>query len=106
MNTREDTDYWKQNGANSNVPERLQQILQIWKSGQGFHQEMERLQIHSSYTPMSWACLLAGYGFYPELRQVPGGEQYASKFDMAEIDDFLRRCALNFRSQNEQLGLS
>lgn len=103
LNTRDDTDYWRQNGANTRVPERLQQILQIWKSGQSLAQEMERQQIHSSYTAMSWACLFAGYGFYPELREVTGGEQHASKVDMSEIDEFVRRCALNFRSQNEQL---
>ena len=106
MNTRDDTDYWKQNGANKNVPDRLRQILQIWKSGQGLAQEIERQEIRSSYRPMSWACLLAGYGFYPPLRDVPGAEQYAAKIDMAEIDDFVRRCALNFKSQNEQLGLA
>ena len=27
-----------------------------------------------------------------------------AQFDMAEVDEFVRRCALNFRSQNEQLG--
>jgi hypothetical protein len=103
MNSRDDTDYWRQNGANTNVPERLKQILEIWKSGQNLSQEMEQQQIDSSYTPMSWYCLLAGYGFYPEIRDLPGSEQYASKVDMAQIDDFIRRCALNFRSQNEQL---
>ena len=84
----------------------MQQILQIWKSGQGLAQEMERQQIRSSYTAMSWACLLSGYGFFPETRTVEGGEQYADKVDMAEIDEFVRRCALNFRSQNELLKFS
>ena len=69
----------------------MQQILQIWKSGQGLAQEMERQQIRSSYTAMSWACLLSGYGFFPETRTVEGGEQYADKVDMAEIDEFVRR---------------
>lgn len=103
LNSRDDTDYWRENGANTNVPERLQQILQIWKAGQSISQEMERQQIASSYTPMSWYCLLAGYGFFPDLRELPGSDQYSSKVDMVEIDDFVRRCALNFRSQNELL---
>ena len=106
LNTREDTDYWRQNGANTRVPERLQQILQIWKSGQGLAQEMERQQIPSSYTAMSWACLLSGYGFFPETRAVEGGEHYAGKVNMTDIDEFVRRCALNFRSQNELLQFS
>ena len=105
MNTRDDTDYWRQNGANTHVPDRLQQILQIWKSGQNLSQEMEKQQIQSTYTAMSWHCLLAGYGFYPETRDVQGAEQFAGKVDMAEIDEFVRRCAMNFRSQNEQLQM-
>ena len=103
MNTRDDTDYWRQNGANQNIPERLKQILEIWKSGQPLAQEMESRNIQSTYTAMSWACLLAGYGFFPESRQIQGSEQYAGRIDMEEIDDFVRRCALNFRSQNELL---
>ena len=103
LNSRTDTDYWVQNGQNSNLSDRLKQILQIWKSGQNLSQEIERQQIPSGYTPRSWYCLLSGYGFYPELREVPGQEQMRSQFDMAEVDEFVRRCALNFRSQNEQL---
>lgn len=105
MNSRDDTDYWRQNGSNSHVSERLQQILTIWKSGQNLSQEMERLQIPSSYTPMSWYCLLAGYGFYPATRPVPADHPAVTRVDMATIDDFVRRCSLNFRSQNEQLHL-
>jgi len=105
MNTRDDTDYWRQNGANKIVPDRLQQILQIWKSGQNLSQEMQKQQIQSTYTAMSWHCLLAGYGFYPEVRDLQGSEQLAGKVDMAEIDEFVRRCALNFRSQNDQLQM-
>ena len=106
LNSRDDSEYWRQNGANSNVPDRLKTILEIWKAGQNLSQEMERQQIDSSYTPMSWYCLLAGYGFFPETRDLEGSEQYASKVNMAEIDDFIRRCSLNFLSQNEQLAFS
>ena len=103
LNTREDTDYWKQNGENRHVSETLQQILQIWKSGKSLSQEMERLKIRSSYTAMSWYCLLAGYGFYPDTRPVPTTPPALEKFDMVEIDEFIRRCALNFQSQNDAL---
>lgn len=103
MNSRDDTDYWRQNGSNSQVSERLQQILTIWKTGQNLSQEIERLKIPTSYTPMSWYCLLAGYGFYPETRPVPPGHPAMTQVDMRNIDDFVRRCAMNFRSQAEQL---
>ena len=106
LNSRDDTDYWRENGANTKVPDRLQKILELWKAGQNLSQEIGRLEIQSSYTPMSWYCLLAGYGFYPELRNVEGSERYRQRIDMAEIDEFIRRCALNFRSQNEQLRIA
>lgn len=103
LNTRRDTDYWVQNAQNRHISDALQQILEIWTTGKSLNQEIERRQIQSSYTEMSWYCLLAGYGYYPDLRQVPGDEKYAGKVDMNEIDDFVRRCAMNFRSQTEQL---
>jgi 2-polyprenyl-6-methoxyphenol hydroxylase-like FAD-dependent oxidoreductase len=104
MNSREDTDYWKQNGDNKHVSDTLRQILQIWKSGKSLSQEMERLQISSSYTSMSWYCLLAGYGFYPDTKPMSGTSPVGDKINMAEIDEFVRRCSLNFPSQNEQLN--
>jgi hypothetical protein len=64
---------------------------------------MRQQNIKSSYTAMSWYCLLAGYGFYPELRQFEGSEKYEKQVDMTEIDDFVRRCAMNYRSQDELL---
>ncbi len=103
MNSRDDTDYWRQNGENRHVSDRLQQILQIWKSGKSLSQEMERLKIPSSYTAMSWYCLLAGYGFYPDIRPMPDNNPAVSQVDMTEIDDFIRRCSLNFKSQTEQI---
>lgn len=103
LNTREDTEYWKQNGNNRHVSETLQQILGIWKSGKSLGQEMERLKIRSSYTAMSWYCLLSGYGFYPPVNPGSTAPVATEKFDMAEIDEFIRRCALNFQPQNEAL---
>ena len=103
MNSRSDTDYWVQNGANTSVSDPVRQILEIWKTGRSLTEELARREIESSYTPMSWVCLLAGYGFYPDTRPVPADHPAATKIDIGEIDDFVRRCALNFRSQNEQL---
>jgi hypothetical protein len=105
LNSRRDTDYWVQNAQHGNLSDRLQQILQIWTSGQNLSQEIERQQIPSAYTPRSWYCLLSGYGYFPELRQAPDDGQIARKIDMTEIDEFVRRCALNFRSQSEQLQI-
>ena len=103
LNSRHDTEYWLQNAQNRNLSDRLLRILQIWTSGKNLSEEIERQQIPTSYTARSWYCLLSGYGYYPDLRQTPDVGQIAQKIDMSEIDEFVRRCALNFRSQDEQL---
>ncbi len=103
MNSRSDTDYWVQNGENNKVSDTVRQILEIWKTGRSLTEEMERRKIVSSYTPMSWCCLLAGYGFFPDTRPVPADHPAATQVDINKVDEFVRRCALNFRSQNEQL---
>lgn len=105
LNTRRDTDYWVQNAQNRNLSETLQQILEIWTTGKSLSQEIERRQISTSYTAMSWYCLLAGYGYYPDIREVRGEEQIVNKFDVTAIDEFIRRCAMNFRSQTELLQI-
>jgi glycine/D-amino acid oxidase-like deaminating enzyme len=103
MNSRDDTDYWRENGENKKVSDTLKRILTVWKTGQNLAQEMEQRQIDSTYTAQSWYCLLAGYGFYPETREVPRDHPAFTRVDMAEVDEFVRRCALNFRSHDEQL---
>ncbi len=103
LNSRDDTDYWRENGRNKRVSETLQRILGIWTAGQGLSQEMERQQIRSSYTPMSWNCLLAGYGHYPDIQSIANDHPATDKIDMNEVDEFIRRCSLNFASQNNAL---
>ncbi len=104
MNSREDTEYWRANGANENVSDTLKQIIAIWKNGQILSQEFEAQEIQSSYTPMSWACLFAGYGFYPPLRDTPIARQAEERLDVARIDEFIRRSAMNYRPQRELLA--
>lgn len=99
MNTRTDTDYWRANGENLNISDSLQQILQIWKTGANLSQEMQRLEIQSSYTTMSWFCLLSGYGFYPAIQP----NLADSRVDMQKVDEFVSRCAQNFPGHNDVL---
>ena len=105
MNTRDDTEYWRANGSNTLISDRLRQIIAFWKEGKNLSQEIEQRQIPTSYTPTSWLCLLSGYGFYPDTRALPPGHPATTQVDMHSIDDFVRRCAQNFRSQNELLGM-
>lgn len=103
LNSRGDTDYWRANGSNPHVPDSLQQMLAIWKEGKFLGEAMERRAIKSSYTEMSWYCLFAGYGFFPPPQDSESTRKAAQRVDLREIDDFIRRCALNFRTHREQL---
>ena len=103
LNSRNDTDYWRQNGANEYLSNTLKLILRCWAGCKNLTQEFEQQQISSSYGPMSWTCILAGHGIYPDIEQRTGENQNARKIDMTEIDDFVRRCSMNFQSQNELL---
>ena len=103
LNSRRDTAYWVQNAQNPNISPTLRQILELWTSGQNLSHAIESKKIRSSYTPRSWYCLLAGYGYYPDVKPELDESEMRHKIDMAEVDEFVRRCALNFRTQNELL---
>jgi hypothetical protein len=90
-----------QNAQNPNLSPTLRKILEIWVSGQNLSQAIESKQLRSSYTPRSWYCLLAGYGYFPDIKPDTAGMEMQQKIDMADVDEFVRRCALNFRTQNE-----
>lgn len=96
VNRRADTDYWRANAANQNLSESLKAILTCWFTGGDLTREIEQQQIGRFYAPLSWHCLLAGYGTYPDAVRLKPPPPQVPVADMAQIDDFMRRCALNF----------
>ncbi len=103
VNQRTDTDYWKDNSANTHLSDSLNQILHFWHRGGDFAKSMYMNNLVGSYQPKSWACLLAGYGVFPPLTSDGKNAQFPSQQDMAQLTDFIRRCGLNFKSHNELL---
>jgi len=100
-NQRGDTEYWRANRAQSHLSDSLQAVLTCWNTGGDIRQEIRRQDIAKYYTDMSWTCLLGGYGCFPAQVRPPTAEEQV--FDMAVIDDFVRRCAHNFRPHHEAL---
>jgi 2-polyprenyl-6-methoxyphenol hydroxylase-like FAD-dependent oxidoreductase len=94
MNRRTDTDYWRQNAANRAISDSLASLLDCWRAGGDIREEVRRQNIARYYTDMSWVCMLGGYGHYPTALRAPTVDE--ARFDMAVIDDFVDRCALNF----------
>ncbi len=102
-NSRNDTDYWRDNAANENLSDSLRGILQTWLNREDLTVEVQEQDISRYYNTISWHCLLAGYGVFPDggYRPPRDGE---SRYDLAAIGDFVSRCALNFRPHVEQLA--
>ncbi|TQV67339.1 tryptophan 7-halogenase [Exilibacterium tricleocarpae] len=104
VNSRTDTDYWLENARNEKVSASLRSILHAWVSGQNITDELQRQKLDIYFPNVSWNCLLAGYGIYPTQAQLKPGNALANKYKTADIHEFIRRCALNFKPHREQLS--
>ena len=94
VNLRRDTQYWRDNGANEHLSDSLRRILACWFSGGDMKAEIAGQDIEKYYALTSWLCLLGGYGNYPKTLKPPPEE--LRRFDLAVIDDFITRAAMNF----------
>lgn len=101
MSRRNDTEYWRACAANENLSDSLRALLECWFRGGDMREEVRRQNIARYYTEMSWQAMLGGYGRFPEILRPPAPAE--QRFDMAIIDDFVERCALNFRPHRERL---
>ena len=107
-NQRTDSDYWRDNAANNHTSEALNRTLYLWSNSQDFAGDMHKYQLAGSYQPKSWACLLAGHGFFPyknkgEPVALSTSQKEMHKQEMAGMSDFIRRCGLNFTNHNDLL---
>ncbi len=103
-NSRTDTDYWKDNQINENLSLSLKGVLKTWLERGDLSLEIQEQRIAKYYTTISWHCLLAGYGLFPDAATLKQGDPGPdSPYDLAELKDFLDRCALNFTSHRANL---
>ncbi|MCK7593895.1 tryptophan halogenase family protein [Pseudomarimonas salicorniae] len=101
---RDDSEYWRACAGIEALSPSLRELLGVWFAGGDLAEEIKRQQIGAYYAPLSWHCLLGGYGVYPDPARLRSPEARMQRFDLARIDDFLARCALNFRAHAEQLA--
>ena len=104
INTRTDTDYWLDNGNNEKISRSLREILSAWVSGKNITDELETQNLDAYFPSLSWNCLLAGKGIYPTAEQVRPGNELAHKYELDDIERYLKGCALNFPSHQERLA--
>ena len=105
-NSRNDTDYWRANAANENLSISLKNLLRTWLDKGDLTQEIQRQDISRYYNTISWHCLLAGYGLFPDHTTLTAVGEDKKICDLSKIDEFIRRCALNFEKHSTQLSFS
>jgi hypothetical protein len=93
---RKDTEYWRDVTTNNTLSDSLKRVINAWFRAEDLEQEVMQQDIGQYYMPVSWHCMLAGYGNFPppELLKAPGPD--IVKFDMADVDRFVGGCAMNF----------
>jgi len=102
LNTRDDSDYWRENRDNTHLSDSLLALLDVWYRRDDLEKEIQRQNIAGHFDTISWHCLLAGYGAFPPLaaKQPGQGDLYAEQ----NIQSFLAGCALNFSSHQNNLN--
>jgi hypothetical protein len=101
---RSDTEYWRDATKNDALSDSLKGVITAWFRGQDLEEEVKRQDIGKFYLPLSWHCMLAGYGNFPsaDMLKPPGPD--IVQFDMADVDRFVGGCAMNFPMHAEALG--
>ncbi len=97
---RSDTDFWRANAANDALSDDLKALMTRWFTGGDVAAEVVARKLGGYYAPLSWDCLFAGYGTFPEparLRPAP------DPVDRAGVGRLLDGCLLNFTDHDRAL---
>ncbi|GAB3031145.1 tryptophan halogenase family protein [Bowmanella dokdonensis] len=103
ISSRTDTEYWRACGSNEKISLSLRSILMSWMAGNNITDELEKQKLDAYFPNVSWNCLLAGKGIYPDPSQLKPGSELAHRYKIEGIQNFIRGCALNFRPHKEVL---
>lgn len=101
LNTRNDSDYWRDNRNNNALSASLKSLIATWFDREDLSVEIQRQNIGMHWDSISWHCLFAGYGAFPEIaKNQPGkGDLYKDQ----AIQTFINGCALNFPQNNDAI---
>lgn len=104
LNSRGAGEYWRANASHDNLSDSLKALMTCWFKGGELDVEVRQQGISKYYAPLSWHCLFAGYGTFPEQHMLFPPEPDLPLADMQRIDDFVRRCCLNFPTQADAMA--
>jgi 2-polyprenyl-6-methoxyphenol hydroxylase-like FAD-dependent oxidoreductase len=101
---RRDTDYWRDATGHDELSDSLKAIFTAWFTGNDLAEEVARQQIEGCYSAISWHCLLAGYGNFPDPAKLKPAEPGLRTSDMGEILAFVQGCASNYPPHRDALA--
>lgn len=101
---RADTDYWRDATKHDNLSDSVKGLMTAWFTGRDLVEEIARQDIGGFYNPVSWHCMLAGYGNFPSAEHLVAPPAGAPAVDMQRIDRFIDGCAMNFPTHAEALA--
>ncbi|MEQ8495810.1 MAG: tryptophan 7-halogenase [Gammaproteobacteria bacterium] len=102
LNTRDDTDYWRANRDNPNVPDDVARILAVWDKGGDLLAELRGQASRLVYSPTSWFCILAGMGRFPRNPRKP--KKKLQVVDPKDAQAFCERMLEHFPDHRRVLG--
>jgi tryptophan halogenase len=86
LSQREDSEFWRDNRAAASVPERLRELLALWRFQPPSRYDLHRVE--EVFPSASYQYVLYGMGFRPEA------EGFSRRFDDADrADDYFREAA-------------
>jgi hypothetical protein len=105
MNSRRDTEYWRDNAENQNMTPSFMAIVQSWlgSSPNNLAEEIKKYDSGSFFPLVSWQILFAGYGVFPSKENVKPQNKGNQSINMYELDDFIKRCGSNYSAHLEAL---
>ena len=71
LNSRDDTAYWRDNRDNPNMSAQLARVLNAWDGNESMDRVLSENIRNEVYRPLSWYCMLAGMGRFPEPCKAP-----------------------------------
>jgi hypothetical protein len=101
---RADTDYWRAATKHDLLSDSLKGVMTAWFTGGDLAEEIALQKIGAFYNPVSWHCMLAGYGNFPAPERLTVPPADAQIVDMDQVDRFIDGCASNFPTHAEVLA--
>ncbi|MBF7072692.1 tryptophan 7-halogenase [Glaciecola sp. MH2013] len=100
LNTRNDSQYWIDNRNNQQLSPQLEAVLESWYSARDINTVLNNYQMTSYYPAVSWFCLLAGYGAFPEIKT----ENKLPEHAMRQMQEYILNNTQHFEEHSVALA--